>query len=249
MKKFVLVIIILSSCCFSCNKENIKEEYYPNGKLKLRIQVNNTIANGLYEEYYETGELKAKSTYKNGLLIDTVFTYHKNGKLESKGIQKNNLPIGWWTYYNSQGRLNEKREILIINGKSFLNQLIKYDPKGKIDLKNSSFFELAIQDSLILGRNVGEIFYHHDTLGYQKRYITIVVDNQYSENLIKKDTFVGEENKNWFGIYNYKIGKQKISGSIEEQLVFPTLDKNGAPNYTIRTFTKYFKKEVYVIKE
>lgn len=238
--------MVLLLCCISCNKENIKEEYYSNGNLKSRIQVNrNSIADGLYEEYYETGEIKVKSIYKNGLLIDTVFSYHKNGKIESKGTQKNSLPFGWWTYYNSDGRLNEKKEILIIDGKSFLNQLIKYDLKGEIDLKNSSFFELAIEDTLILGRNVGEIFYHHDTLGYQKRYITIIVDNQYSESQVKKDTFVGEESKNWFGIYNHKIGNKTVSGIIEEQLIFDGDNKNSS-EYIIRTSTKYFEKEVFV---
>lgn len=242
--KYLLLLIIL--CFFSCNKENVKEEFYANGNLKFKVQVNkNNILDGLYQEYYETGEIKVKSNYKNGLLIDTVFTYHRNGKIESKGIQKNNLPFGWWSYYDSEGRLIEKREILIIDENPFLNQIIKYNPNGKIDYKNSSFFELKIKDTLILGGNMGEIFYYYDTLGYQKRYIRIIVDNQYSEDLIKKDTFVGEKSKNWFGIYNYKTGNNTISGIIEDQLIFTNEDKNP-PEYTIRTITKYFEKEVYI---
>jgi hypothetical protein len=242
--KYLLSLVII--CFFSCNKENVKEEFYPNGGLKLKAQINKSnIFNGLYEEYYETGEIRVKSIYNNGLLIDTIFTYHKNGKIESKGIQKNSLPFGWWAYYNADGRLNEKREILIIDKKPYLNQIMRYDSKGKIDYKSSSFFVLDVKDTLSLGGVIGEIFYHHDTVGYQKRYIRIIVDNQYSESKIKKDTFVGEESKKWFGIYNHKTGNKTVSGIIEEQLIFGG-DNKTPSDYTIRTSTKYFQKEIYV---
>lgn len=241
----ILTVIFL----FSCIKKNIKDEFYPNGGLKLRAEVNESnILNGLYEEYYETGEIKVKSTYKNGKITDTVFTFHKNGKIESKGIQRNNLPIGWWNYYDLEGKLNEQKEILIIDEKPFLNQIIRYDSKDKIDYKNSSFFDLRIKDTLVVGGNKGEVFYYHDTLGYQKRYIRIIIDNQYSENMVKKDTFVGEESKNWFGIYNRKTGNKTVSGIIEENLIYNG-DSEASSEYTIRTFTKYFKEEVYVKAE
>lgn len=242
--KYLLILIIIF--LFSCINENIKEEFYPNGGLKLRAEVNERdILNGLYEEYYDTGEIKVKLTYKNGKITDTVLTFHKNGKIESKGIHRNNLPIGWWNYYDSDGKLNEQKEILIIDEKPFLNQIIRYDSKDEIDYKNSSFFKLRLKDTLVLGGNKGEVFYYHDTLGYQKRYIRIIIDNQYSENNVKKDTFVGEESENWFGIYNHKIGNKTVSGMIEEQLIFDGESKTS-PEYKIITFTKYFKEEVYV---
>ena len=246
MDKMKFKCLLLVICFISCKKKDFKEVYYPSGNLKSRIHINeHNIMNGLYEEYYESGEQKIKSIYRNGLIVDTVFTYYKNGKIESKGKQMNSLPFGWCYYNDSKGKLNEKREILIIHGKPFLNQIIKYNSNGKIDYKNSSFFELKIKDTLFLGGNKGEIFYHHDTLGFQKRYIRIIIDNQYFENLVKKDTFVGNENKNWFGIYNNKIGKKTVSGIVEEQLIFVNENK-FQPKFIIRTYTKHFKKEVYV---
>ena len=246
LKKMLFVFGI----CFliSCNKENIKKEYYPNGKVRLQAEVNEKgIYNGLYQEFYEDGAIKSSTYYDNGIIVDTVFYYHKNGVIASKGFSQNYQPIGWWSHYDVNGNLQKKREILKINDELFLNQEIKYDNNKNIDYSRSSFFKLNIKDTLFLGGSIGEIMYYPDTIGYNKRFIRIIVDNQYSDELIKKDTFGGYDDKNWFGIYNHRIGKKTISGIIEQDLIYKRnhtfKDSSG---YFIETRKKYFKKEVYI---
>lgn len=248
MKKLLIIIVLMT--CVSCNKDKFVEVKYPNGNIKSRIHINDkNFTDGLYEEFYETGEIKIRTTYTDGKLLDTVFTYHKNGMLKSKGKQKNSLPFGWSNYYDSNGNLTIQKEILIVDEKMYLNQVKYFDKNGKIDPKKSSYFDLLIKDTLILGGNIGEIIFHHDTLGCQQKYTRIIVD-QYSEGLIKKDTFVGEKDKNWFGIYNDRVGNKKVSGKVEEQLMFVNKNKSlPEGKYIIRTITKYFEKDVFVKAE
>jgi antitoxin component YwqK of YwqJK toxin-antitoxin module len=246
IKYFGLMIFLIFT---SCQKEMKKKEYYPSGNLKMIAGINNdSIFDGLYEEYYETGEIKVKTFYKNGLIIDTVFSFHKNGNVESKGIQKNSQQLGWWFYYDLNGKLKEKREFLLVDETPYLNQIIRYNSNGIIDYGNSSFFDILIKDTLKLGGNLGEINYYFDTLGYEKRFIRIIVENKYSESLIKQDTFVSTENKKWFGVYNYQKGLKKISGKIEDQMIFKnnTIGKKSEDEFKIRTYTKYFEKEIFV---
>src|SRR5690554_4553415 len=173
----VIVICFLAVSCFSCNKENIKEEYYPDGSIKLRVQTNKIgVFDGVYEEFYKGGMLKRTTKYKNSVISDTIFSYYKNGNLLSKGLQENNMPCGWWSYYDKSGNLKKLREFKIIDDEFFLNQEINYNLKGEIDYKQSSFLTLSLNDTLSLGKNVGELVYHHhqDTLGFRSRFIRII---------------------------------------------------------------------------
>jgi len=99
----ILFILLLSLIFSSCTKEiNIKdasfrnglaylkedekpytgiiEEYYENGKMKLRIEYKNGLKNGGYESYYENGKLRREETYKMGRLIGKVKWFHESGK-------------------------------------------------------------------------------------------------------------------------------------------------------------------------
>ena len=189
MKK-VLILVIAIMMFASCGKDKLVEEYYSNGNIKSRIQMNDHhFTNGLYEKFYENGVIKVRTIYTNGKLLDTIYAYHKNGILASKGKQKSHLPIGWHSFYDEKGKLTMEKEILIIDQKSYLNQIKRYRPDGKIDPKRSSYFDLFIEDTLSLGRNIGEIIYRHDTLGYQQRYFHIIIDNQIFGKISKERYF------------------------------------------------------------
>lgn len=243
------MVYLIILCFFSCNKKNTKEEYYYDGSIKIRVQTNKKgVFDGFYEEFYEGGMLKRTTKYKNSVISDTLYSYHKNGKLKSKGLQKDYMPYGWWNHYDMSGNLKKCREFKIIDNESFLNQEIKYNQKGEIDYKESTFLTLFLDDTLSLGGNIGEISYHHhqDTLGFRSRFIRIIIDNHYPDKLIKKDTFTGDEKKNWFGVYADKPGKKQIYGKVEEELIFVKKINKDSSVATVSTTTKYFEKEVYV---
>jgi antitoxin component YwqK of YwqJK toxin-antitoxin module len=179
MKKTLFGILIL---LMSCNNAKYIEDFYPDNTLKLRIQVNEqNIPDGKYTEYYNSGEIKVVGNNKKGVLIDTVFHYHKNQKLREKGLIRNKLRFGWWISFDSLGYLKNKSEYLNIKGKLHKNQTIDFDRKGDTLFKTSSFFNLYIQDTLKLGKNIGKISYNSN-FQTKHKFIYILIDNQISDN-------------------------------------------------------------------
>lgn len=66
MKKSLLLLLI-SFSIYSCQKDSFKVEYYPNGNLKLKVEINEkNVLNGKYEEYFENGNIKKKTFYNKG---------------------------------------------------------------------------------------------------------------------------------------------------------------------------------------
>jgi len=230
----------------SCKKEKYVTEFYPNGNIKLKVQIDkDSIQNGTYEEFYENGELKSKTNYVNGKISDSLFNFYDNGTIKEKGIVKNNFQNGWWNYYRQNGSLKEKTEWIIVKDSLHKNQSIYIDQNGKIKYDESSYFELKIPDTIYLGKNFAKFDYYSNFNVY-KKLMYVVVENQYSEREIKLDTFGIEDNDLWFGVYGYKKGKHNIKGQIVEELYeIKNIDNDSAIG-TVSEHKKYFEKKVYV---
>jgi hypothetical protein len=243
-KNLFLILLILT--IISCKKEQFVTEFYPNGNIKLKVQINkDSIQNGTYEEYYENGELKSKTNYVNGLITDSLFNFYENGLIKDKGTVKNNFPNGWWNYYRFNGQLKEKTEWILVKDSLHKNQTIYFDQKGNIKYGTSSFFELKIPDTIRLDKNIAR-FNYHSNFNVYKKLIYVVVENKYSENETKLDTFGIKDNDFWFGVYGYKKGKQNIKGQIVEELYEIKSVGNDSAIGTVSNHKKYFEKEVYV---
>jgi hypothetical protein len=198
-------------------------------------------------EYYPNGNLKSMSYFKNGEPTDTLFYYYENGKVIKKGLVKDNFSFGWWSYYDINGKLTEKSEWLILRDSSYKNQSLHFDKYGKIKTKPSTYFELDIPDTLRVGKNLARIKnYVTNNYGNEGNLISVIIDNQYSETEVQKDTFSDGTMKPFFGIYAYKTGKQKIKGKIEEQILNNKKEDCSLYTFTISEHYKYFEKEVYV---
>jgi hypothetical protein len=176
---------------------------------------------------------------------DTLKTYYSNGKIKEEGVVKDDLKIGWWSYYDSIGTLMRKDEYKIIYNKPFANQTISYNKKGEIDYDNSWFFNVKLPDTIKLGRNMGEVHYF-STKKADKKYLLVIVDNEYTKGVIKQDTFIKEPNYTWFGVFAHKVGKKKVNFRLVEELLSnKIINKDSATSeYTLHS--KYFEKEVYV---
>lgn len=244
MKKVIFFLSLVS--LLSCSSREVKKEYYPNGSIKALTPIDNKgVPNGLFEEFYESGELKAKGEYVDGVIRDTVFSFHRNGKIESKGLLKNGFKISWWSYFNEAGRLKETYQYLNFNDSIYKNQTMVYREDGSLDLNRSSFYELKIPDTIELGKskkNIGRLLkYNSNFKTADLSLVWVVIENQYSENSIKKDTFSDGTMTPKFGIFGYKPGIQKVNGFIIEDIIY-----EDSISLTIKKHKKYFEKQVYV---
>ncbi len=248
MKKltYLLLTLILLNC-ISDKKTNYREY---NGEM-IKVEFDNSKTDSTFTgyggEYYPSGKLKSLSYIKNGMPADTVFFYYENGNIKEKGLVKNNLKNGWWYFYNTNGKLKEKSEFVIVRDSMHKNQSYYYDKNGNIKIEQSTFFELEISDTLIIGKNAARIKNYVTNYNNRKRnFITVIVDNEYSKSEIRKDTFGDGTFTPYFGIMTSKLGKHKIKGKIQEKVVTVGKDNNDIEYLEIMEHYKYFEKEVYV---
>lgn len=242
MKKLIVILgLILVSC-----KDNYLVEKYPDGSLKSQTEINSEgLADGKYKEYFKSGELKVLTLYKDGVVNDTVYHYFKNGIVKEKGLFKDGKKYGWWKLYKESGLLYKMEDYYLSNNRLYINQWIALDAKGDTLFNHSKFYNLFIDDTLKLGKNIGRIKYNSDSRTDNKFY-EIAIDNQISETLIEKDTFYEEKGLTRFGIYAHKPGKKIIKGTIIETI----FDKYKITDNSIRVDEKkritLFEKVLYV---
>ena len=74
----------------------------------------------------------------------------------------------------------------------------------------------------------------------------VVINNQYSEDKYKKDTFVESFNFTRFGVYAYKKGLKNLDIEIIEQVINLKNINKDSSSLILKNYKKYFRKEVYV---
>ena len=87
MKKLILLLLIvfLSGC-----SEEVKQEYYPNGKLKSEMRYKNGKLEGMTKGYYDSGKLKAEAIFKDDKLVSAVCYDEKGNKIECPKFNEEN---------------------------------------------------------------------------------------------------------------------------------------------------------------
>jgi hypothetical protein len=126
---FIAASILL---IFSCKqkKDNISEEYYPDGTIKSEITVKNGVRNGITKNYDEKGRLISTAEYVNDIHEGWLYNYNPdNGKVTMKAMYKNDEQDGPVILYYKGGALF--RESTYVKGR--VNGIIKtYWPDGKL---------------------------------------------------------------------------------------------------------------------
>ena len=182
-------------------------------------------------------------------LLDTTFIYYENGKLKSKGLLKNNRKTDWWTYYNPSGKKSRQIEYLLISDSLYENQEIIFDEDSKIDYSKSNFFEITLNDTLNLGKNVGVVKYFSNQKGFDLQNVFIVIDNEYEKGMIKKDSFIETPNKSRFGVFGLEAGSKTVKGTIIEQVAFKKKVSQDSFELKLLNIKRYFDKEVFITRE
>lgn len=248
MKNLISLFLIITF--ISCDKGNYYEEFYENGNIKLKIEINeNKIRNGKFFEYYQDGKIKASGKYINGEVEDSTFLYYENGKLREKGFWQKGYKNGWFITYRENGRIMKKEEFIKHDDQYLKNQHIFYDQNGKIDYSKSSFFNLNIPDTIKIGKNKLTLNYYDTSTKSNYNFLNVIIKNEYSENEIKNDTFTDGTRNPFFGVYAYKKGELIINGTIEEKILQQTNIGKDSASLTITDKYKYFSRKVYVVEK
>lgn len=242
MKKSIIKYLICLTFLFlSCSDGDWKEIYYPDGILKVKVQIDEKgDLNGIQEEYYNSGELKLKTIVTNGRFLDTVYIYSKQGYIKEKGLMTKGLKTSWWLELNKEGKKIAEREY-IINGNDKLveNQIKRYSVEGNLDLKSSWFFDIET-NGFILGNHLRGKISYYSTLKGRDELIYAVIEN---------DTFYG--GKNGVIPFSVKVSDKDIislKGVLFEEILRVEKINDTLSSLEQITYNKYFE-ETYKIQD
>jgi antitoxin component YwqK of YwqJK toxin-antitoxin module len=119
-------------------KLEVQNEYYPDGKIRIRAMFRNGIPEGIKREYSADGNVEKAYLYKNGVIIGEGIVkedgnrdghwkdFYPDGALKAEGNYDNGKQIGEWLYYHSNGKIEQSG---------------KFNRQGKIEGIWKWFFE------------------------------------------------------------------------------------------------------------
>ncbi len=200
--------------------------------------------------------------YKNGKIAQErkklnttdfyIKNYFKSGEIQSEGEISGSKKVGWWTIYN-QNKITDKLNFMVISGKEYLNQKIKYDSNGSIINSESNYFTFKIPDTLKVGKTKIDIIYNPTFSDKSEVFVCIgyAINKDFNNiNNVRIDSFyIPNLKKGWFGLRYESSGKKTIRGFIYEKNIILKdnlgIEKDSAIAI-INDRTSYFEKEVYV---
>lgn len=110
--------------------------FYGNGTMRLRKEIENGRANGLWQEWYPNGNLKFSAQWKDGYGHGLWHYFHENGALRQEEFYHMDVPEGIFKEYFNNGEL--KKEGAYLNGEKHGVWKI-YNPDGTLrETKNYS---------------------------------------------------------------------------------------------------------------
>ncbi len=172
---------------------DLKTEYYPSGKIKIKATYKDDKPEGVWREYDEEGEIERSFIYKNGVVIgegiitdkgeknDSWREYYDRGDLKAEGNYSNDIKTGDWKFYHKNGKLE---------------QIGKYDSKGLPEGPWKWYYSSGLllrEESYYEGLPDG-ISTEYDELG----------------EIITQGEYIGGEKE---GMWSYKMGDHREEGS------------------------------------
>lgn len=139
--------------------------------------------------------------------------------------------------------ISKIRNVLILSMIILLINFSSCKKRKKIEVND---FSIELNDTIYLGSNTGKILNYktdNDKIDY---LLSVIIENEYQDGIIEKDTFSDGTLSPWFGIYATKKGKMTIKGIILEEALN---DMNYDIDSVLRIERKflYFSKDVFVV--
>ena len=173
-------------------KVDIKNEYYPTGKVKYSGGFKGDIPQGVHREYSEDGKITSSKVYDEGQLTG-------EGIMDEKGIQQ-----GLWKEYHPNGQLRAQGEYK--DGKR-IGEWVFYHPNGKVEQKGK-------YDNKGWAQSQWKWYYETGNLLREENYTNNILNgmtNEYSDSgkVITKGEYVdGQKEGSWF----YEMGDYREEG-------------------------------------
>ena len=226
------------------NANEIHIKYNAGGNLEYIQQYAGEKAEGLFLNFHDNQQPDNLTFIKEGKNQGTGLVFHKNGLLNNFGNYLDGERSGWFYVFDRNGELTGRREYLLMQGKSYLNQWIEYDRNGLPDKMNSSYLNVKAWKDTIKN---GEEFQMSVVLeaSFFKQYMLLIV-GPFNENfqLAANSSCDTIKSNNYSALYktkNYKKGKNVIRGMVQEIKL-----KDKENSYEVRKI--YFSKEFFVSK-
>jgi len=177
-------------------KLDVKTEYYPDGKVKVKATYKDDKPEGVWREYTEDGKIDKSYIYKNGVIIgEGIITeagektgswkeFYDNGVLKGEGFYDDDTRVGPWTFFHRNGEVEQQGTYDSIGRSEGVWNW--YYASGILHRKES--FKNGLADGLLT---------EYDNLG----------------NIITEGTFWrGQEDGSWF----YEMGDHREEGEYIE---------------------------------
>ncbi len=185
----VLIILILLSFLYSCQKEdNADHKKYD---LKTTLELSN----------YSISEKKLRDTVKEYAGENKIFFIKGNFDI------KNRKKFGWWNVIDKrQVGSSLDVEIIWIDGKEFNNQIIFYRKNKKKDTLRSKFYKTKI-----IGNSIEYIFYMPNSNSLTKRNLFAYVISDGNKVIFKEmDSCTQSGNQYYYKLNFSKYKNKKI---------------------------------------
>ena len=99
----ITFLFLFSGSVFGGEQE-VKKEYWDNGKVKSETHFKNGKKEGLETSWFENGEKMSESYYKDGKIEGLHTVWFENGKKKSIKHYKDGVQNGLWTEWDEYGK-------------------------------------------------------------------------------------------------------------------------------------------------
>jgi hypothetical protein len=194
-------------------------KYFPDGKLEYIREVKEGQPEGFFVNFFKNGNTDNTGRIKDGKKDGAGIMFYPNGRLKSAGEYKNDQQNGYFWLFDKDKNLVEKREYLIMNEKSRMNQWVKFNSLMEPLQAESNYIRLQAKKDTI---NQGDPYELSITLGasYNKEYMAVVIgpfDEAFQLPAHSQcDTLVA---KNFTALYKttqYKSGLNTLRGVVQD---------------------------------
>lgn len=109
------IILFFVAAVLVCGCTKVKEEYYPDGTMRSRIEYRHGLENGVATFYEPNGARSSEVVMKDGKKEGAFRTFYYSGNLESEATYHDDLLDGRQAFYATDGTLTE--EVMYVKGK------------------------------------------------------------------------------------------------------------------------------------